>query len=303
MPQRYQQGSFSWTLTYCSSRLHLWTSRDVQDATAKGGRLSVCRFSASSAPALRVECFLHSQETKCHLLSPSSFPISISSFFSLCFTLCVLRMCSATQQYPQPHLSSFSETFPTLHPTKDKTLACFSSHLLHSCFELHSFTHSTTISKCIRISKVSWVPRGLNPKREGGHYHCQRDTGNNWFRHPLGWGLQFLLKCTVLPPELKTCVWLRACAMRLCCVLAVFKEAWRRKLLDHEKWPHWKQRENGDESIIRFIIGRPSRARSVAQLWGTWLIKTRAGRPLLFVSATGLWCHDSLCSQGLFAAL
>lgn len=80
MPQRYQQGSFSWTLTYCSSRLHLWTSRDVQDATAKGGRLSVCRFSASSAPALRVECFLHSQETKCHLLSPSSFPISISSF-------------------------------------------------------------------------------------------------------------------------------------------------------------------------------------------------------------------------------
>lgn len=234
---------------------------------------------------------------------PPPFPSLFPLFLSLCFTLCVLRMCSATEQYPQPHLSSFSETFPTLHPTKDKTLACFSSHLLHSCFKLHSFTHSTTISKCIRISKVSWVPRGLNPKREGGHYHCQRDTGNNWFRHPLGWGLQFLLKCTVLLPELKTCVWLRACAMRLCCVLAVFKEAWRRKLLDHEKWPHWKQRENGDESIIRFIIGRPSRARSVAQLWGTWLIKTRAGRPLLFVSATGLWCHDSLCSQGLFAAL
>lgn len=128
---------------------------------------------------------------------------------------------------------------------------------------------------------------GLNPK--SGVKETQEITlvqSPSWIRST--W---FPFKCSILKPELKTCVWLRACAMWLHYILTVFKEARQKKLLDYEKWPHWKQRENGDGFIIRFIIGCPSRARSIAQLWGMWLIKASAGQP------AASKCHGPVMSE------
>lgn len=149
MPRRYQQDSFSWTLTYCSSCLHL-CARDGQDATAKGKRLSACQFSASNTPVLQGECFLHSQETECCLLSPSPFPISVSSLsLSLSLTLCVLRMCAATEQYLQPHLSHSLWNFSNFAPRKRqrlRTKACLflkpSPTLMFQITLFHSFSNN-----------------------------------------------------------------------------------------------------------------------------------------------------------------